>query len=140
MHVIWNLFDGYDWRRTREVISKAVQDVEAKAYERRARADRRGGFEQDFEEEETVIGDFLFNSIYIGIPANRDPTELARAINQELHDNATETESIATTAVTTTTARASGQHRSKSKNLKLNRSKRHKITFELKGEIGRAHV
>ena len=133
VHVIWNLFDGYDWRRTREVISKAVQDVEAKAYERRARADRRGGFEQDFEEEETVIGDFLFNSIYIGIPANRDPTELARAINQELHDNATETESIATTAVTTTTARASGQHRSKSKNLKLNRSKRHKITFELRG-------
>ncbi|KAK3325759.1 hypothetical protein B0H66DRAFT_137203 [Apodospora peruviana] len=133
VHVIWHLFDGYDWGRTREVISKAVQDVEAKAYERRARIDRRAGFEQDFEEEETVIGDFLFNSIYIGIPANRDPAELARAINQELHDNATETESVATTAVTTTTARAAGQHRSKSKNLKLNRSKRHKITFELKG-------
>jgi len=133
VHVIWNLFDGYDWARTREVITKAVQDVEAKAYERRARVDRRGAYEQDFEEEETVIGDFLFNSIYIGIPANRDPRDLTRAINEELHDNATETESVATTAVTNTTMRAAGQHRSKSKNLKLNRSKRHKITFELKG-------
>ncbi|KAK0653000.1 hypothetical protein B0T16DRAFT_109630 [Cercophora newfieldiana] len=133
VHVIWNLFDGYDWARTREVITKAVQEVEAKAYERRARVDRRGAYEQDFEEEETVIGDFLFNSIYIGIPANRDPRELTQAINQDLHDNATETESIATTAVTNTTVRAAGQHRSKSKSLKLNRSKRHKITFELKG-------
>ncbi|KAK0619224.1 hypothetical protein B0T14DRAFT_537101 [Immersiella caudata] len=134
VHVIWNLFDGYDWARTREVITKAVQDVEAKAYERRARTDRRGAYEQDFEEEETVIGDFLFNSIYIGIPANRDPRELTRAINQELQDTtATETESIATTAYTNTTARPVGQHRSRSKSLKLNRSKRHKITFELKG-------
>lgn len=133
VHVIWNLFDGYDWARTREVITRAVQDVETKAYERKARADRRNTYEQDFEEEETVIGDFLFNSIYIGIPANRDPRELARAINEELHDNATETESIATTAVTNTTLRAAGQHRSRSKKLKLNRSKRHKITFELKG-------
>ncbi|KAK3358915.1 hypothetical protein B0T25DRAFT_79867 [Lasiosphaeria hispida] len=135
VHVIWHLFDGYDWARTREVITKAVQDVEAKAYERRARVERRGAYEQDFEEEETVIGDFLFNSIYIGIPANRDPRELAQAINQELNDNATETESVATSAVTSTTVRAAGHHRSKSKSksLKLNRSKRHKITFELKG-------
>ncbi|KAM7186203.1 autophagy-related protein 2 [Rhypophila sp. PSN 637] len=132
VHVIWHLFDGYDWMRTREVITKAVKDVEAKAYEQRARADRRGGFEPEPEEEE-VIGDFLFNSIYIGIPANRDPAELARAINQELHDNMTETESIATTAMTNATVRPGGPHRSKSKNLKLNRSKRHKITFELKG-------
>ncbi|KAK5660152.1 hypothetical protein OQA88_13621 [Cercophora sp. LCS_1] len=132
VHVIWNLFDGYDWARTREIITKAVQDVEAKAYERRARIDRRV-YEQEIEDEETVIGDFLFNSIYIGIPANKDPRELAQAINQQLADNATETESIATTAYTNTTIRAAGQHRSRSKKLKLNRSKRHKITFELKG-------
>ncbi|KAK3365657.1 hypothetical protein B0T24DRAFT_394517 [Lasiosphaeria ovina] len=133
VHVIWHLFDGYDWARTREVITKAVQDVEAKAYERRARTDRRGVYEKEVEDGDTVIGDFLFNSIYIGISANRDPRELAQAINQDLQDNATDTESIATTAVTATTARPGGQHRSKSKNLKLNRSKRHKITFELKG-------
>jgi len=132
VHIIWNLFDGYDWTRTRDVITKAVQDVETKAYEQRARTDRRAPFEQDFDEQETVIGDFLFNSIYIGIPANRDPRELAQAINQELNDNATETESIATTAITATPGRAGG-NRSKSKKLKLNRSRRHKITFELKG-------
>ncbi|KAH8911691.1 hypothetical protein BR93DRAFT_3106 [Coniochaeta sp. PMI_546] len=132
VHVIWNLFDGFDWLRTRDVIAKAVQEVETKAYERRSRIDRRAAFEQDFEEEETVIGDFLFNSIYIGIPANRDPAELARAINQELNDNATETESVATTALTATPSRAGGS-RAKPKKLKLGRSRHHKITFELKG-------
>ncbi|KAK3942264.1 autophagy-related protein 2 [Diplogelasinospora grovesii] len=132
VHVIWHLFDGYDWARTRDVISKAVHEVEAKAQERRARISRRNDFE-DSEEDETVIGDFLFNSIYIGIPANRDPRELAHAINQELNDNATETESVATTNVTTATARAAGHHRPSPKKLKLNRGRRHKITFELKG-------
>jgi autophagy-related protein 2 len=131
VHVIWHLFDGYDWTRTREVIAKAVQEVEAKAQERRARTDRRGAYDLELEEDETVIGDCLFNSIYIGIPANRDPRELTQAINHGLQDFG-ETESIATTAVTTTTLRAAGQHR-RSKSLKLNRSKRHKITFELKG-------
>ncbi|KAK4249061.1 hypothetical protein C7999DRAFT_30425 [Corynascus novoguineensis] len=131
VHIIWHLFDGYDWVRTREVIAKAVQEVEAKAHERRARAERRAGYDQELEEDETVIGDCLFNSIYIGIPANRDPRELTQAINHGLQDFG-DTESVATSAVTTTTHRAAGQHR-KSKSLKLNRSKRHKITFELKG-------
>ncbi|KAI0383245.1 hypothetical protein F5Y04DRAFT_250920 [Hypomontagnella monticulosa] len=133
VHVIWNLFDGYDWNRTREVISKAVHEIESTAIERQSRHDRtRASTDMDIVEEETVIGDFLFNSIYIGIPANRDPRELAQAINQELNDVGTETESIATTAMTVTTSRQGNAYRSKKK-LKLNRSKRHKITFELKG-------
>jgi autophagy-related protein 2 len=132
VHVIWNLFDGYDWARTRDVISKAVHDVEEKAQARRQRSERRAVYEEEFEDEETVIGDFLFNSIYIGIPANRDPRELTQAINQELNDNATETASVATTAFTTTTGRTSGPSRTRKK-LRLNRSKQHKITFELKG-------
>ncbi|KAI1360701.1 ATG C terminal domain-containing protein [Xylaria arbuscula] len=137
VHFIWNLFDGYDWDHTRDVISKAVHDIEATAVERQSRQDRaRAGTDMEIVEEETVIGDFLFNSIYIGIPANRDPRELAQAINQELNDNATETESIATTALTATPSRTGsrqgGAYRPK-KRLRLNRSKRHKITFELKG-------
>ncbi|KAJ9156500.1 Autophagy-related protein 2 [Pleurostoma richardsiae] len=132
VHIIWNLFDGYDWQHTREVITKTVQEVETKAYERRTRGDRRPAFEQDLEEEEAVIGDFLFNSIYIGIPANHDPRELTQAINQQL-DKRSETESIATTTVTATTSRAGGSHRSRAKKLRLNRSRHHKITFELKG-------
>ncbi|GKT91231.1 ATG C terminal domain-containing protein [Colletotrichum tofieldiae] len=130
VHVIWNLFDGYDWERTRDVISKAVQDVESKAYERRRRSER-AVFEDDAEEDETVIGDFLFNSIYIGISTKQDPRELAQMVNQELNDNATETESLATTAFTTTTGRAGGAR--PKKRLRLNRSKHHKITFELQG-------
>ena len=133
VHIIWNLFDGYDWQHTRDTITKAVQDVESKAIERRARNERRPAFEQDIEDEETVIGDFLFNSIYIGVPANRDPRDLAAAINQDLNDNATETESIATTTVSSSPSRQGGARRPKPKKLRLNRSKHHKITFELKG-------
>ncbi|KAF7874235.1 hypothetical protein EAF04_002907 [Stromatinia cepivora] len=132
VHIIWNLFDGYDWQATRDTISKAVQDVESKAIEKRARNERRPAFEQDIDDDEdTEIGDFLFNSIWVGIPNNRDPRELAAAINQELNDNATETESIATTSYTVTPSKqGSGR---KPKRLRLNRSKHHKITFELRG-------
>ncbi|KFY97378.1 hypothetical protein V500_02096 [Pseudogymnoascus sp. VKM F-4518 (FW-2643)] len=134
VHVIWNLFDGYDWQATRDTITKTVHDIESRASDTRARRDRRStAVELDFEEEETVIGDFLFNSIYIGVPGNRDPRELAAAINRELHDNATETESLAPTTVSASPSRQSGPPRVKGKRLRLNRSKHHKITFELKG-------
>lgn len=131
VHLIWHLFDGYDWEHTRDVITQAVQDVEAKAIERQARG-RHGVYEEEIEDEET-IGDLLFNSIYIGIPANRDPQELARAINEGLHDNATETESVAATTVTASTNRTARPHAQKPKRLRLQRSRRHKITFELSG-------
>ncbi|KAK0387372.1 hypothetical protein NLU13_5684 [Sarocladium strictum] len=131
VHLIWNLFDGYDWEHTRDVISQAVQEVEAKAIERQARTGP-GVYEEEIEDEET-IGDFLFNSIYIGIPANRDPQELSRAINEGLHDNATETESIAATTITASTNRTARPSGPKPKRLRLQRSRRHKITFELSG-------
>ncbi|EHK98317.1 putative Autophagy-related protein 2 [Glarea lozoyensis 74030] len=95
IHVQWNLFDGYDWQDTRDVITKAVHDVESKAIEKRARNERRSAFDRDIDDDEDdlVIGDFLFNSIYIGIPAKSDPRELSAAINQDfLNDTATETE------------------------------------------------
>lgn len=129
MHVIWNLFDGYDWQRTRDTISKAVQDIETKAIERRV---SRTTPEAE-EEEESVIGDFLFNSIYIGIPANKDPRELHREINRDIDDLASETGSYATT---TTVTGATSQGRAglqREKKLRLHRSKHHKMTFELRG-------
>ncbi|KAK0672484.1 putative autophagy-related protein 2 [Cercophora samala] len=128
VHLIWHLYDGYDWVRTREVIAKAVKEVENKAYEKRAKAERK----DDLDDEE-IVGDFLFNSVYIGIPVTRDPRELTAAINQELGDG-NDTESVATTAFTTSTVRPAGKHHhSRSKSLKLGRSKDHKITFELNG-------
>ncbi|CAK7269870.1 autophagy-related protein 2 [Sporothrix epigloea] len=148
VHVIWNLFDGYDWQRTRDIITKTVEEVEAKAQERRMRHRQRSGQDQynpysDDEEEEAVIGDFLFNSIYIGIPATHDPRELAQAINQNIYGDATgDTESIAATTISATSTRAGGvgggggghsARSSRSKKLRLQRSRHHKITFELGG-------
>lgn len=132
VHVIWNLFDGYDWQDTRDTISRAVQEVENKAFERQSRTMTAQIQEEEYDDGE-AIGDFLFNSIYIGIPANRDPQELSRAINEGLNDAATETESVATTAFTTTTGRAARRSYPRSKRLRLSRSKHHKITFELQG-------
>ncbi|EJP62566.1 ATG C terminal domain-containing protein [Beauveria bassiana ARSEF 2860] len=132
VHVIWNLFDGYDWPHTRDTISKAVQEVESRAFERQSRTVSAQMQEEEFDDGE-AIGDFLFNSIYIGIPANRDPQELSRAINEGLNDAATETESVATTAFTTTTSRGMRRQQPKAKRLRLSRSKHHKITFELQG-------
>ncbi|EEP80543.1 predicted protein [Uncinocarpus reesii 1704] len=130
VHVIWNLYDGYDWQHTRDTISKAVKDVQMKAAEKLAR--RPGNrLSADFdEEEESVIGDFLFNSVYIGIPANGDPRELSHDINRNIDDLASETMSYATSTTVTAMQNTSGAKREK---LRLARSKHHKMTFELKG-------
>lgn len=132
VHFIWNLFDGYDWQKTRDVISKTVRDVELRATERKTRKDRRVSFDGD-DEEESVIGDFLFNSIYIGIAANRDPRELSHQINRNVEDHVSETESYATSTVSGSPSRQGSLPRVKRKKLRLNRSKHHKMTFELKG-------
>ncbi|MCJ1434471.1 autophagy- protein 2 [Xylographa pallens] len=133
VHVIWNLFDGYDWQHTRDTISQAVADVETKAAERLARKDNRRSLEP-VEEEESVIGDFLFNSIYIGIPANHDPRELSRQVNRNIDDLVSEAESYATTTtIQGSPSRQGHASRTKRKRLRLQRSKHHKMTFELKG-------
>ncbi|MCJ1396279.1 autophagy- protein 2 [Xylographa bjoerkii] len=133
VHIIWNLFDGYDWQHTRDTISQAVADVETKAAERLARKDNRKSVEQ-VDEEESVIGDFLFNSIYIGIPANQDPRDLSRQVNRNIDDLVSEAESYATTTtIQGSPSRQGHAPRTKRKRLRLQRSKHHKMTFELKG-------
>lgn len=132
VHIIWNLFDGYDWQHTRDIIDKAVVKVETKATERFSRP-ARGKSREAEEEEESVIGDFLFNSIYIGIPTNHDPKELARQVNRNLDDLASESESQATYSTSNSPNRQGQIPRSRTKRLRLNRSKYHKMTFELKG-------
>lgn len=133
VHIIWNLFDGYDWQGTRDTISQAVRTIEEKAMSRRP-GSRTAGLEED---DEDVIGDVLFNSIYISIPASKDPRDLASAINHGIDDMVSETGSYATsTTVTATPSRPTRRQsalRPKPKKLKLNRSKHHKISFELQG-------
>lgn len=135
VHLIWNLHDGYDWPRTRDTISAAVKRVEYKAAQRR---DRRVSFDVD-EDEESVIGDFLFNSIYIGIPAKSEPGGLTKALAKEFDDHGSETSYSPSTA--NDSSRPSSRSRNtefagpgaRAKNLKLSRSKTHKLQFELKG-------
>ncbi|KAL8730208.1 MAG: hypothetical protein Q9181_004739 [Wetmoreana brouardii] len=132
VHVIWNLFDGYDWQQTRDTIGRAIADVETKALDRLAKRDKRKS--QDVEDDEgSVIGDFLFNSIYIGIPANRDPRSLSREVNHGIEDTVSETESSAPSTVSSSPSHPHHTSPAKSKRLRLARSKHHKMTFELKG-------
>ena len=131
VHIIWNLFDGYDWQRTRDTIGQAVAEVQSKAIERQA-ARKRRSFDTE-EEEEDVIGDFLFNSIYIGIPAKSDPAELARQVNRNIDDLVSETGSYATSTSGGASPSRGQPTKSRSKRLRLQRSKHHKLTFELKG-------
>ncbi|KAI4131928.1 MAG: hypothetical protein LQ338_001010 [Usnochroma carphineum] len=132
VHVIWNLFDGYDWQRTRDTIGKAITDVETKALNRQSKRDKRKPQEKD-EDEESVIGDFLFNSIYIGIPANKDPRNLSRQVSRNLDDVTSESESSATSAVSSSSSRPSVPSPARNKRPRLARSKHHKMTFELRG-------
>ena len=133
VHVIWHLFDGYDWQSTRDSISKAVQDIEVRAATRRPRSNSRLSPRPE-EDDESEIGDFLFNSIYIGIPANKDPRELTSAINREIGDMMSETGSYATsTTVTNSPTRRPAGPKLRQKKLRLERGKHHKMAIELKG-------
>lgn len=132
VHFIWNLYDGYDWQGTRDVISKVVKDVQSKATEKRA-ASRR--LSRDFDEEaESVVGDFLFNSVYIEIPSHSDPKIISNDINRKLDDRASETASFATTS--TMTVPSNQAPVGKRERLRLSRSKHHKMTIELSGVSG----
>ncbi|KAI9791433.1 MAG: autophagy- protein 2 [Candelina submexicana] len=132
VHIIWNQYDGYDWQRTRDTISKAVKTVETKAAKGRARNDQSAQSDVE-DDQESVIGDFLFNSIYIGIPAKRDPRELSDVVNRNIDDLVSETESYTNSNVSNSPSRQSHVSRDKGKRLRLGRSKHHKMAFELKG-------
>ncbi|KZM27361.1 autophagy [Ascochyta rabiei] len=130
VNIIWNLFDGYDWPKTRSIISQAVDDVEARAEERR-RKPRDEDEDDDFVEE-----DFLFNSVWIGVPIKEEKGTLARRINHDIDDLVSETGSYATSTATRSTgatARPRSETTSTRRRLKLERSKHKKIAFSLMG-------
>jgi autophagy-related protein 2 len=131
VHVIWHLYDGFDWRHTQDVMNQQVQDLKARAYDR---ANRRRPAESDDEEEESVVNDCLFNSIYINIPANADPEGLSAAINAAVRGRANDLETVDGTSVAATSTRTVGvRKRARSGSLKLRRSKRHRMSIELTG-------
>lgn len=130
VNIIWNLYDGYDWPATRSVITQAVEDVEARAEERRRR------HHEEEEDDDFVEEDFLFNSVWIGVPVKDDTGGLARQINREIDDQVSETGSYATSTATRST-NATIRPRSATKpsrgKLKLKRSRHKKIAIELMG-------
>ncbi|KAF2128020.1 hypothetical protein P153DRAFT_386993 [Dothidotthia symphoricarpi CBS 119687] len=131
MNIIWNLYDGYDWPRTRDIITQAVDNVEARAEERRRRAQ-----DEDEEDDDFVEEDFLFNSVWIGVPINDEKGALARRINHDIDDLVSETGSYATSTATRSTgatARPRTATKSGRRRLKLERSKHKKIVFSLMG-------
>lgn len=130
VNAIWNIYDGFDWQRTRERITNAVEEVEVKAEERKAR-NRQSRDARD--EDEPVIGDLLFNSFYIGVPSGNDAQELRRQINRGIDDQVSETELSAISRPTTYSASGRAVRQRTQRRLKLERSKHHKIGFELKG-------
>ncbi|KAH0337988.1 hypothetical protein KCU81_g7783, partial [Aureobasidium melanogenum] len=134
VNIIWNLYDGYDWQRTRETITQAVEVVEMKLEERKSNRRRSNTFEEDTE---TVIGDCLFNSIYIGVPSAREPADLRHSISNLINQGneaASETESYATTGISRPSqADISRQKKLRKKRLRLQRGASHKLGFELKG-------
>jgi autophagy-related protein 2 len=130
MNIIWNLYDGYDWPRTRTIITQAVDDVEARAEERRRKS------QDDDEDDDFIEEDFLFNSVWIGVPVKEEKGALTRRINHDIDDLVSETGSTATSTATRSTgatARPRTATKSNRRRLKLERSKHKKIAFSLMG-------
>lgn len=126
--VIVNMFDGYDWVKTREIIAKAVDDVQEKADRRRR---QRQALSREEDEAESEVGDFLFQSIWIAVPPNREGADLRKQINRQIDDDlATETGTV-TTATKTQIAGRPLLKRRRSRSLRLERGKK-KMSVELK--------
>lgn len=126
--IIVNMFDGYDWIKTREAIARAVDDVQEKADRRRK---QRQALSRGDEEAELEVGDFLFQSIWIAVPPNREAADLRRQINRQIDDDVTTETSTVTTATKTQATGRPSLSRRKSRALRLERGKK-KISVELR--------
>jgi autophagy-related protein 2 len=131
---IWNMHDGYDWAHTRDVVATAIHKAAAAAQERRERRETK---EHDPTADDELVGDCLFNSVYIHIPTGTEGNDLAAEINFAVSNNLSETAStVPSTAITATTRRTTVGGRRPSipqKKPKLGRSRNHKVKVELMG-------
>lgn len=134
VNATWHMHDGYDWQKTRDGITAAVEHVEQRAEERLA---RRRQTRVEPEDEESTIGDCMFNSVYITVPNNiTEAPDIRRGINRQIDDFASETESMPVSGMSRPTTYSAGGRPIRPttrRRLKLERSRYHKISFELKG-------
>lgn len=123
----WDMHDGYDWRYTRDMITKVVFRVEYEAQEIRkfqsldeeeyqntvkqgVAKKAAGEIHSDDEDEdlevsedgEDVVADVLFNSIYISMSTHQASNDLRRMINKEINDDVSDTMSVTSTSNNTT--------------------------------------
>ena len=162
--VVWNLHDGYDWPRTRDVIALAVQKLEQKAADALSAKARRKtprptrtvtlpevlygedpyAFDEDEEDDfddDSEIGDILFNSIYVGVRRGQDPRSLARNINRDLDAQSETTSQVSTTpsspmrssrGASPSGANPLDRTRRPAKSLRLKRSRTQKVQINLR--------
>lgn len=150
------LYDGFDWKGTRKTIKGAVKRVEAQALQELERVKEHGSrkhlkrnMQVTFDEPESnatednygndqenddgnssdnqlLIGETLFQSIHLSVPKGSNPSSLTKNINksvQNYFDNEDSNDLSINYNVET------GRNY---KNLKLRRSKNHKISIDLK--------
>ncbi|KAJ4292479.1 autophagy- protein 2 [Kalmusia sp. IMI 367209] len=133
VNIIWNLYDGYDWPKTRGILAQAVEDVEARAEARRRKS------QDDDEEDLDFIEAEVFNSVWIGVPTKEARGNLMNQVMKDINggrdadDLISETGSYATTATRNTATTGRTRSGMSSKRLqKLGRGKHKRISFELK--------
>lgn len=130
----WDMHDGYDWRYTRDMITKAVFRVEYEAQEirkiqdeeeqqvKKLRQQKQQQQQQsgatiqsddedgDLEEEEgeDVVADVLFNSIYITMSTHQDSNDLRKMINQGINANDAASDTMSVTSMSNNTTSYAG--------------------------------
>lgn len=155
------LYDGFDWKVTRKTIKGAVKRVERKALQElesnkysesrdavnsnsrikfeepipklnTARKESHKEYENDNDSENNhsgnhlLIGETLFQSIHLTFPKGSDPISLTRNINKSVQ-NDMDNENSEDLNINYNIETSSSY-----KNLKLRRSKNHKISMDLK--------
>ncbi|CAH2354695.1 autophagy-related protein 2 [[Candida] railenensis] len=124
------LYDGYDWKETRNAIKGAVKRVETQAVQelkskkskvKFEEPNKASNYSEDEELEVPLIGETLYQSIHLSIPVGTNPSKLTQNINKNVQNIEHEGNDESGTPSTI-------DH----KNLRLKRSKLHKLAIEVK--------
>lgn len=90
--VLIKIFDGYDWKYSRNTIKTAVKNLEKKVTEQqklKAELLSRGlpTIQSPIDENNDIIGETLFESIHVSLPVDsEDPSKLISKINKDLQN------------------------------------------------------
>lgn len=78
LHVLWKLYDGYDWQGTRRAIADGIEALAQKAASRR----RQPSYEQP--KPDAFVEDELMNSIYIAIDPDMEEEDIANLVSRNI--------------------------------------------------------